>query len=127
MATVETFNEWREAQGYDLVIASDVLSQIAAQHISDLASRPLAELGNISRSSDGRDIEQIAEEAGYSGQTQMVAFVTEGEVTLDDLLLRLESFGDADIQRLYNEVGFATERRFATNRLYFVFILGQAD
>jgi hypothetical protein len=127
IANIETFNRWREEHGYAPLLENNLLNQLAHQHQTELANRPLSDQGNRYRSYDGLDIQQLAEAVGYHGQVRPVVEVSEGEVTLDDVLLHLESFGGADVHRRYNEIGFAAERRAATGILYFVLLLGDGN
>ena len=124
VANVESLNTWREANGYPDFVPEQTLDALADEHASELSARPLSELGNISRNDDLKDIHQMAAEAGYVGTVQMVVDVIDGDMTVGDVLLRLDAIGEENFQERYHEIGFSSIRMNSTGKLYFVLILG---
>ena len=119
-ANTDSLNGWRVEQGFAPLTLNLALQQVAMDHVSYLRSLPLAELEqtNVFRTADGRDAQFMAQEAGYNGTVHMLVVITEGTVTLGDLL------ADIDDAAQYSEAGFEERRSLSTGNQYFVMILG---
>jgi uncharacterized protein YkwD len=130
LATVETLNAWRAANGYPALTINPLLTEIANRHKSFLSSLSLSEfdaLDNPYRDAEGRSPQEAAQAAGYNGTVQMVVEVTAEDVTLDKLIFKLQTEGDENVHTRFSEVGLASERSLNTNLLYFVLILGSGN
>jgi hypothetical protein len=118
--TLDLLNEWRARQGLAALAVNPALEEAATQHVSYLRSLPLAELErtNLFRNAEGRDMTFMAESAGYTGTVTLLVEVTDGEVTLADVVDWLEDPAQ------YDEAGWHSVRAISTGKLYFALILG---
>ena len=119
-ATLDLLNSWRASQSMTALTVNPALQGIAEAHVSYLRSLPLPELEstNIFRDADGQDVVFMAEQAGYSGDVTMLVQTTDDEFTLQALLDEIDS------QTQYVDAGFEQVRSIATQKLYWVLILG---
>jgi hypothetical protein len=119
-ASLELLNTWRAANNLPVLIENPALQTVAEQHVSYLRSLPLSELESINlfRNADGQDVVFMANEAGYNGEVMMLVATTDGDYNLQNLLNEL------DQQVNFTEAGHSQVRSIATNKLYFVLILG---
>lgn len=119
-ATLANINQWRASSNLSPLNQHAALQGIAEQHLSYLRSLPLSELEstNIFRNADGQDVIFMANEAGYTGDVLMVVETTDENYTLQNLLDEL------DDQARYVDAGWEQVRSIATNKLYYVLILG---
>lgn len=112
--SVDVFNTWREASGYDPLQANPALERAAAAHAASLGSRGGDELeGDAVYLGDGGETAQeLADAAGYTGSVELfVVIVTSSDpVTLDMLLAELAARGGADVHTRYDEIGYGSNR-----------------
>lgn len=120
---IAILNTWRVSNDYTELTPDDTLQDVARRHVTYLRNLPLSELDNLFRAEDGRTVEQIAQDDGYSGE--LIAIVIEGEqVLLDDVLDQIEQNSTPDVHTLYNNYGFGYEESISAQRAYLVLILG---
>ncbi len=119
-ASLDLLNVWRTNNGMSALTVHAALQSIADEHVSYLRSLPLPELEstNMFRNADGQDVIFMANSAGYSAEVLMVVEATDADFTLQNLL------GQLDDQARFTDAGYSQVRSIATNKLYFVLILG---
>ena len=123
-ATLDTLNVWRGENGYAPFARDDTLQSIADLHLADLRSRPLSEPSNEYRDQEGRDAQQMADNAGYGGPAEMFVVISDEPLSLDDMLNEMVKRGGEDIHTRYDEAGFAWVQAIATEKHNYVMVLG---
>jgi hypothetical protein len=122
---LETLNQWRADHQMEPLANNATLGLIADRHMRDLRSRPLFESWNEYRDAEGRDVAQMAAEAAYNGQVEMVVKITDEPLTIDELLDEMNRRGGEEVHTAYSEGGLAWVRALATGKYYYVLVLGE--